>query len=120
MGSYEYLSHRFGFVGVEQALRQRLRSYAYLSHQFGVAPVGDVILTDVTVQPVAEVQVAVVKGDEDERQQTWQQQQPQQPRGNGKFHFSIFLLLLLLLLLLNTFIPTVPYSGHITGFVSLF
>lgn len=34
---------------------------AYLPHQFGLARVGDVVLADVTVQPIAEVEKSVIQ-----------------------------------------------------------
>lgn len=38
---------------------------AYLSHQLGLAGVGDIILADVSMQPVAEIQEPVIQRDED-------------------------------------------------------
>lgn len=43
---------------------------ADLSHEFRIPPVCDVILTDISVQPVAEVQVSVIQGYQDIRDQT--------------------------------------------------
>ena len=37
----------------------------YLAHQFRISGVGDVILSDVTMQPVAEVHEAVIQRQED-------------------------------------------------------
>lgn len=43
---------------------------ADLSHEFRIPPVCDVILTDISVQPVAEVQISIVQGYQDIRDQT--------------------------------------------------
>lgn len=43
---------------------------ADLSHEFRIPPVCDVILTDISVQPVAEVQISIVQGYQNIRDQT--------------------------------------------------
>lgn len=50
---------------------RHLRSHSYLADQSGLPSVCDVILSDVTVQPVTEVKIAVVQRDQDVCDQTW-------------------------------------------------
>lgn len=50
--------------------KTKLCLIADLSHEFRIPSVCDVILTDISVQPVAEVQVSVIQGYQDIRDQT--------------------------------------------------
>lgn len=50
---------------------RHLHSHSYLADQSGLPSVCDVILPDVTVQPVTEVKIAVVQRDQDVCDQTW-------------------------------------------------
>lgn len=45
--------------------------FAHLPHQSGISGIGDVVLPDVPVDPVAEVQESVVQGDQDVRDESF-------------------------------------------------